>query len=186
MKKIEYTSQQMREWSRRIDVDDIYACMAIHVNEIFDAWYKENIEGAPFAYGRWVVNDMENKNGKIINISSMYGIVSPDFSIYDEHPEFFNSAQYGASKAAVIQLTRYYANYLAAKDIRVNCISPGPFPSEQVQQSEKFIKKIIAKVPLKRIGKPEDLTGALLLLASEASSFITGQNIIIDGGWTII
>ena len=116
----------------------------------------------------------------------MYGIISPDFLIYDEHPEFFNSAQYGASKAAVIQLTRYYANYLASKNIRVNCITPGPFPSEQVQKTDAFIKKLVNKVPLKRIGKPEDLNGTLLLLASEASSFITGQNIIIDGGWTIV
>ena len=135
---------------------------------------------------RCVTPYMEKKNGKIINISSMYGIISPDFLIYDEHPEFFNSAQYGASKAAVIQLTRYYANYLASKNIRVNCITPGPFPSEQVQKTVAFIKKLVNKVPLKRIGKPEDLNGTLLLLASEASSFITGQNIIIDGGWTIV
>jgi NAD(P)-dependent dehydrogenase (short-subunit alcohol dehydrogenase family) len=135
---------------------------------------------------RYVTPYMEKKNGKIINISSMYGLVSPDFLIYEEHPEYFNSAQYGASKAAVIQLTRYYANYLAPKNIRVNCITPGPFPSEQVQRSETFIKKLENKVPLKRIGQPADLTGALLLLASDASSYITGQNIIVDGGWTIV
>lgn len=135
---------------------------------------------------KYVTPYLEKKNGKIINISSIYGMVSPDFSIYDECPEFFNSAQYGSAKAAVIQLTRYYANYLAEKKIRVNCITPGPFPSHEVQKSKKFIKKLVKKIPLKRIGKPEDLNGAILLLASDASSFITGQNIIIDGGWTIV
>ena len=134
---------------------------------------------------REVLPFMENKNGKIINISSMYGMVSPDFEIYNEFPEFFNSAQYGAAKAAIIQLTKYYANYLAQRGIRVNCVSPGTFPSETVQEKKGFISKLENKVPLKRIGKPEDLSGTIVLLASDASSYITGQNISVDGGWTI-
>ncbi|MBK7666189.1 MAG: SDR family oxidoreductase [Sphingobacteriaceae bacterium] len=134
---------------------------------------------------REVLPFMEEKNGKIINISSMYGIVSPDFSIYDKFPEFFNSAQYGASKAAIIQLTKYYANYLAERGVRVNCVSPGTFPSKTVQEKKEFISKLENKVPLKRIGQPEDLSGTIVLLASDASSYITGQNISVDGGWTI-
>lgn len=122
---------------------------------------------------------------KVINISSMYGMVSPDFTIYKDYPQYFNSMQYGAAKAAIIQLTRYYANYFADKGICVNCITPGPFPSEEVQKNTGFIDELVKRVPLKRIGKPHDISGALVLLASNASDFITGQNIVIDGGWTI-
>lgn len=122
---------------------------------------------------------------KVINISSMYGMVSPDFVIYNEYPQYFNSMQYGAAKAAIIQLTRYYANYFADKGICVNCITPGPFPSAEVQKNTGFINELLKRVPLQRIGKPQDISGALLLLASNASAFITGQNIVIDGGWTI-
>ncbi len=135
---------------------------------------------------KYVIPYMENKNGKIVNISSMYGMVSPDFKVYDDYPQFFNSAQYGAAKAAVIQLTRYYSNYLASKKIRVNCITPGPFPSEAVQKEKGFIDLLEKKVPLKRIGVPNDLKGVAILLSSDASGFITGQNIIVDGGWTIV
>lgn len=122
---------------------------------------------------------------KVINISSMYGLVSPDFEIYKKYPQYFNSMQYGAAKAAIIQLTRYYANYFAEKGICVNCISPGPFPSLEVQKNIGFIDELIMRVPLKRIGNPKEITGALLLLSTAASDFITGQNIVIDGGWTI-
>jgi gluconate 5-dehydrogenase len=128
---------------------------------------------------------MDKNDGKIINISSMYGLVSPDFNIYDKFPNFFNSSQYGASKAAIIQLTKYYANFLASKNIRVNCISPGPFPAIEVQKHESFIHLLKHKVPLGRIGTAEELRGVIILLASNASSYITGQNFIIDGGWTI-
>lgn len=115
----------------------------------------------------------------------MYGLVSPDFEIYNKYPDYFNSMQYGAAKAAIIQLTRYYANYFAEKGICVNCISPGPFPSLEVQKNIGFIDELIKRVPLKRIGNPKEITGALLLLSTAASDFITGQNIVIDGGWTI-
>lgn len=133
-----------------------------------------------------VVPLMNPQGGVIINVSSMYGIVSPDFSLYDNYPQYFNSVQYGSAKAGVIQLTRYYANYFAPKGIRVNCISPGPFPSKAVQQDSGFVDLLVKKVPLGRIGEPDDLKGVAIFLASEASSFVTGQNIQIDGGWTIV
>jgi len=125
------------------------------------------------------------KEGNIINIASMYGIVSPDFRVYDSNPEFLNPPNYGTAKAGVIQLTRYYAVYLAKYNIRVNCISPGAFPSLKVQKNESFIDKLSKKIPMGRIGEPNELKGAIIFLASEASSYITGQNIVIDGGWTI-
>ena len=126
----------------------------------------------------------EQNSGNIINISSMYGLVSPDFSIYEGNP-YLNPPHYGAAKAGVIQLTKYYASYLAKYGVRVNAISPGPFPSEKVQEDKVFIKRLSAKNPLGRIGSPEELKGVLVFLSSEASSYITGQNIVVDGGWTI-
>lgn len=127
--------------------------------------------------------------GKIINISSMYGVVSPDFRLYDgENCErFLNPPHYGAAKAAILQLTRYYATYLGKYNIHVNSITPGPFPSIPIQMENPiFIDRLKAKNPLGKIGKPDDLAGITVLLSSNASDFITGQNFIIDGGWTII
>lgn len=126
----------------------------------------------------------EQKRGKIINVSSMYGIVSPDFSIYEGNP-FLNPPHYGAAKAGVIQLSRYFAVHLGKKNIQVNTISPGAFPSPEVQKNQEFIKRLQNKSPLGKIGQADDLKGAFVFLSSEASNFITGQNLVIDGGWTI-
>ena len=125
------------------------------------------------------------KKGNIINISSIYGLVSPDFRIYESNPEFFNPPNYGAAKAGVIRLTRYYAAYLAKYNIRVNCIAPGPFCSFEAQKKKDFVKNLSQKVPMGRIGNPDELKGTVVFLASDASSYITGQNISVDGGWTI-
>lgn len=121
---------------------------------------------------------------RIINVSSMYGMVAPDFDVYREHPEFLNPPHYGAAKAGVIQLSKYYASYLGKKGITVNTVTPGPFPSDTVQKTEPFIKALSNKTCLKRIGKPEELAGAFVFLVSNASTYITGQNIVVDGGWT--
>lgn len=126
----------------------------------------------------------ERNRGNIVNVSSMYGLVAPDFRIYDENPTFLNPPHYGASKAGVIQLTRYYAAYLGKWGINVNCVTPGPFPSESVQMNVKFIEELKQRTLLNRIGKPEDLAGAFVFFASDAANFITGQNLIVDGGWT--
>lgn len=126
-------------------------------------------------------------NGKIINISSMYGVVSPDFRLYDEKgfENFRNPPHYGAAKAAIIQLTKYYACYLGGDNIQVNTITPGPFPNTRIQEEHPaFIEKLKERNPLNRIGDPKDLQGVAILLSSKASDFITGQNFIVDGGWT--
>jgi NAD(P)-dependent dehydrogenase (short-subunit alcohol dehydrogenase family) len=127
---------------------------------------------------------LKQNGGRIINVASMYGMVSPDFSIYDESPAFLNPPHYGAAKAGVLQLTRYFACYLGKHSITVNAVTPGPFPSEQVQQNEVFVEQLKKKNPLGRIGKPDDLKGAFVYLASDASAFMTGQNMVLDGGWT--
>lgn len=125
-----------------------------------------------------------NGSGKIINVSSMYGVVAPQFEIYDDFPDFLNPPHYGAAKAGVIQLTKYYASYLGQFNIQVNAVTPGPFPSDEVQSEMGFIDALKSKTCLNKIGKPEDLAGAFVFLASNTSNFITGQNIIVDGGWT--
>lgn len=122
--------------------------------------------------------------GKIINVSSMYGMVAPDFSVYDESPGFLNPPHYGAAKAGVLQLTRYYASYLGKDNITVNTVTPGPFPSENVSKDKAFISRLSEKTCLGRVGKPEDLAGIFVFLASDAANFITGQNFVVDGGWT--
>lgn len=126
----------------------------------------------------------KSKSPRIINVSSMYGIVAPDFDIYEEFKKSLNPPHYGAAKAGVVQLSKYYASYLGTKGITVNTITPGPYPSEEVQKKEKFVELLAKKTLLKRIGDPEDLAGAFVFLSSDASGYITGQNIIVDGGWT--
>jgi NAD(P)-dependent dehydrogenase (short-subunit alcohol dehydrogenase family) len=121
--------------------------------------------------------------GSVINIASMYGMVSPDQRIY-ANTGFQSSPAYAAAKAGLIQLTRYAACELAPDNVRVNAISPGAFPSTETQKHLKFIKSLSAKAPMGRIGKPYELKGAVAFLASDASSFVTGQNIAVDGGWT--
>ena len=127
----------------------------------------------------------ENQGGKIINVASMYGMVAPDFAAYEQHPQFLNPPHYGAAKAAVIQLTKYFASYLGPENIKVNCVSPGAFPSASVQQSSGFITELEIRSPLGRIGRPQDLAGAFVFLSAAASDFVTGHNLVVDGGWTI-
>ena len=120
----------------------------------------------------------------VINISSMYGLVSPDFSIY-RGTKMFNSPYYGSSKAALIQYTKYAAVYYAKKKIRVNSVSLGPFPNVKISKISKlFLNRLKAKVPLNRIGSPKDIISSIIFLSSKESSFVTGSNITVDGGWT--
>jgi NAD(P)-dependent dehydrogenase (short-subunit alcohol dehydrogenase family) len=114
----------------------------------------------------------------------MYGSVSPDPSIYGGSGA--NSPPYyGAAKAGLIQLTRYLAVHLAHLRIRVNCISPGPFPAPRYLESDAdFHEKLKARTPMGRTGDPDELRGPVLFLASGASSYVTGINLAVDGGWT--
>jgi len=127
---------------------------------------------------------VQNGDAAVINISSMYGMVSPDPRVYGAS-KMNNPPHYGAAKAALLQYTRYAACHLAPDGIRVNAISPGPFPPEAVcERDPGFCGKLIDKVPMGRLGKPGDLMGAAVFLASPASSFVTGANLPVDGGWT--
>jgi NAD(P)-dependent dehydrogenase (short-subunit alcohol dehydrogenase family) len=149
-------------------------------NQIMDT----NI-GGMFLVAKYVGKVMveQKKGGSIIQTSSIYGIMGPDNRIYEGSyylgQQINTPAVYSASKAAVIGLTKYLATYWASKGIRVNAITPGGVESGQ---NDVFKKKYSNRIPLQRLGKPHEMAGALLYLASDASSYVTGQNIIIDGG----
>lgn len=121
------------------------------------------------------------KKGSIINIASVYGVVSPDFRIYTDCDRR-SSEVYGATKAGIIQMTKYFATHLADKNIRVNAISPGGIFNPKRPQGNDFIKRYSNRCPMKKMAKAEEMIGALLYLASDAATYTTGQNIIIDGG----
>ena len=124
--------------------------------------------------------------GSIVNIASMYGFIAPHFEVYRDKDEYFSPVNYHACKGGVIQMTRYMASYFAKDNIRVNTISPGCFSNPQiVQRSPWFIEEMNHQNPMNRIGKSWELKGAALFLVSDASSYITGHNLVVDGGWTV-
>ena len=131
------------------------------------------------------------KRGSIINIGSMYGIVSPRPDLY-KGTDKFNPPAYGVFKAGIQAFTRYTASFWAEYGVRANSISPGTFPNletvtaNSVATSDPFLNRLRERTLLGRTGHPTDLIGALVFLASDASSYMTGQTIVIDGGWTII
>jgi len=133
----------------------------------------------------------ERGRGSIINISTMYAMVAPRPALY-EGTTFLNPPAYSASKAAMIAFTRYVASFWGSYGIRANAILPGPFSNTEdagpnsVQPGDPFIEKLKANTCLGRIGRAGELAGALLFLASEASSYFTGQSIVVDGGWTAV
>lgn len=126
----------------------------------------------------------ESGDASVINISSMYGMVAPDSRIYS-NPMQSSPFHYGPAKAALLQLTRHMAAELGPEKIRVNAIVPGPFPRAEVAMKDpQFAGKLAAKTMLGRTGRPEEMAGPLLFLASKASSYVTGSSLTVDGGWT--
>ena len=141
---------------------------------------------AYFLLAREVVRHLRRRGapGSIINIASMYGVVA-------SYPEAYTGfdvnspPNYHALKGGLVHLTRHLAVYWAQDGVRVNAICPGPFPSPKVRESEpEFVARLADRVPMKRMGEPEELKGLVVLLASEGGSYVTGQNILVDGGWT--
>ena len=151
----------------------------------FDSWRK-NIDmhlNGYFIASKLAIDAMlPNKQGSLINVSSIYGIVGPDFTIY-EGTEMTVPAAYSAIKGGLNNLTHYLASYYGKSGIRVNTISPGGIFDDQ---PEPFLTNYNKKVPLKRMGTPQDIAPAAVYLLSDAASYVTGHNLVIDGGWTCI
>lgn len=145
----------------------------------------EGIAGSTYKCIREVLPYMK-EGGSIINIGSMYGKVIPHLSVYDTPCESsMIPVTYCAGKASVIELTEKLGRSLIDRGIRVNCISPGPFPSAKVKELEILAQRLKDRSPSKRLGEPDELRGAVLFLASDASKYVVGQNIQVDGGWTL-
>jgi len=150
--------------------------------ESFDWVMDVNLKGT-FLCIQAYINLLKEKahKGSIINIASIYGVVSPDYRIYTDCSRK-NSEVYGATKAGIIQMTRYFAVHAAELGIRVNSVSPGGIFNPKQPQGEDFVKNYSNRCPMKRMANADEMVGGILYLSSEAAGYVTGQNLVIDGG----
>ena len=155
---VPFADQSSSTWRRAIDVDLTSAFLLAR-------------EAAPFL--------AQSGHGAIVNVASIYGVTGPDLRLY-EGTEMGNPAAYAAAKGGLIQLTRWLATVLAP-DVRVNAISPGGVARGQ---PAPFAERYVQRVPLGRMATEEDLKGAFVYLATDLSAYVTGQNLMVDGGWT--
>lgn len=173
--------------SKSSNLDEFFQDFEKYSYKIWKEVMSVNIDGM-FLMAKHVGEHMVRKNikGSIIQTASIYGVVAPDQRIYEGsfymNRQISSPAVYSASKSAVIGLTNYLAAYWGAKGIRVNTLTPGGVESGQ---NTVFQNKYSARVPMNRMGQAEELIGALVYLASDASSYVTGQNLIVDGGLSV-
>ncbi|MBL9216645.1 MAG: SDR family oxidoreductase [Opitutaceae bacterium] len=138
-----------------------------------------------FALCRALAERMKARgHGSFVLFSSMYGVVAPDPRIYRD-PMAPNPIDYGAGKAAILQMARYLAVHYGPAGLRFNCITPGPFPNPAVQaQFPGFIQDLNRKAPLHRVGVNHEIVGPTLFLLTDGASYVTGHSLVVDGGWT--
>lgn len=148
----------------------------------FERTLRVNVAGTDHCINRFSDLMKSSRGGSIVNVSSIYGTLSPDFRIYEGDGKQYNSAAYGASKAGVIQLTKYRAALLAEHGIRVNAVSPGGIYQDH---NPDFNRLYSERVPMKRMAQPEEIANTILFLLSPLSGYITGQNIVVDGGLSV-
>ena len=160
----------------------------------FDGWMRNLTAGvywAALTTQRIGAGMKTRGKGSIVNISTMYAVVAPNPRLY-EGTRFINPPGYGASKAALLAFTRYTASFWGPYGVRANAILPGPFSNTEdaaensLSAEDPFLQRLESRTVLGRVGTPRELVGALLYLASDASTFTTGQTLIVDGGWTIV
>lgn len=153
--------------------------------EEYSSW-KENVDmqlNSVFYLCQKTIKIMKAEgSGSIVNVSSIYGVVGNDFTIYKDL-NMNPPAAYSAVKAGIINFTRYLASLYGKDKIRINCVSPGGILNNQ---DKEFVKRYQEKVPMKRMGNPDDIAPPISFLLSEDAKYITGQNLIVDGGWTAI
>ena len=150
----------------------------------YKSWQK-NVDiqmNSTFLFIQKLMPELIKTKGSIVNMASIYGVVGNDMTIY-ENTNIGTSAQYSAIKGGIINLTRYLASYYGKQGVRLNCVSPGGIFDNQ---DALFVSNYEKKVPLGRMGTPNDIAPVVSFLLSEEAKYITGQNIIVDGGWTCI
>ena len=165
-------------------VSKTYELTAVPLEVVLQT-FSVNVFGAFLCMQVFGEDMVRMKSGSIINIGSLYASVSPDARFYDHlpsDPPFLKPPAYGASKAALHNLTKYFAAHWGRAGVRVNMLSPGGIEGGQ---DAEFTKKFSARVPLGRLGTREDLSGPMVFLASDASRYITGENLKVDGGFTL-
>jgi len=152
--------------------------------EDIDLMMDVNLKGTFNCIKSFVDSEPSTSAGRsIVNIGSIYGLVSPDFRVYAEGDRR-SSELYGATKAGVIQMTKYFAVELAKTGIRVNAVSPGGIFNPINPQAKQFIENYSFRTPLGRMASTSEITSAIIFLTSTAASYITGHNLVVDGGYT--